>query len=157
MAFETHTRVLGLRSSDILHAQWRPQFYERRGYVRPPLRGGRRCADAGTSTFSAAASAVAAATATAAATTTAATAATAAASAAATAASADDDNAPFAYTPAHLVVLDHQERSVVLVVRGSLELADVLADLQAAPATPTMALPTSAALTMAPPTVVIPT
>ena len=38
---------------------------------------------------------------------------------------------PYAYTPAHLLLVDHQERSVVLVVRGSLELADVLADMQA--------------------------
>ena len=110
VAFETHTRALGMRADDILHAQWRPKFYERRGRVGLPVRGAKAAA-------APAAAAAAAETA---------AAATAAAAAAA-------DGAPFAYTPAHFVVVDHEERSVVLVVRGSLELADVLADMQVAP------------------------
>lgn len=110
MAFETHTHALGLRSADILHAQWRPKFYERRDHASLLVRGGGR---------GAAARAAAAAS----------------PAAASVARGADDVNAParFAYTPAHLVVVDRQERSVVLVVRGSLELADVLADMQVWP------------------------
>ena len=104
VAFETHTRALGLRADDILHAQWRPKFYERRGRVGLPVRGAKAAASA----------------------------AAAAAAAEAAAAAAAADGAPFAYTPAHFVIVDHQERSVVLVVRGSLELADVLADMQVA-------------------------
>eukprot|EP00908_Phaeocystis_cordata_P013556 Transcript_24623.p1 GENE.Transcript_24623~~Transcript_24623.p1 ORF type:complete len:375 (+),score=55.17 Transcript_24623:93-1217(+) len=88
-AFETHTRALGLRAADLLHAQWRPQFFDRRGAESLPVSGRRQGCAA--------------------------------------------DGRPYAYTPAHFVVVDHQERSVVLVVRGSLDLEDVLADLQVAP------------------------
>lgn len=69
-AFDIHARPLGLRSSDLLHAQWRPRREEGSGGP---------------------------------------------------------------YTPAHYIVVDHAERAVVLVVRGSLDLSDVLTDLQVQP------------------------
>lgn len=69
-AFDIHVRPLGLRSSDLLHAQWRPTR---------------------------------------------------------------DEGAGGPYTPAHYIVVDHAERAVMLVVRGSLDLSDVLTDLQVQP------------------------
>ena len=70
-AFESHTRALGLRAADLLHAQWQPHM------------GREEAADA--------------------------------------------------LLPAHLIVVDHATQSVVLVVRGTLELDDVLTDLEFTP------------------------
>ena len=119
VAFETHTRALGLRAGDILHAQWRPVFYERRGQAGLPVRRGRERGRGAIADAAATSDAVAAD--------------DAAAVAAEAAGPLAAELGPYAYTPAHLLLVDHQERSVVLVVRGSLELADVLADMQVAP------------------------
>ena len=83
-AFEIHTRGLGLRASDVLHAQWRPQLMDRQG-------------DAGSKDVSPSTSTLA------------------------------------AYVPAHFIVLDHRERALILVIRGSLDLEDVVTIVEVEP------------------------
>lgn len=83
-AFEIHTRGLGLRASDVLHAQWRPRLMARQGDV------GSKDVSPSTSTLA-------------------------------------------AYVPAHFIVLDHRERAVILVIRGSLDLEDVVTIVEVAP------------------------